>query len=225
MIASRPSRLVMTLVAGGALVGFAGCSSEGNSSAPSGSVSADPAAFCQSVVDIQSAVVKQPRDMEAVKSNVEKMKANAPADLATQVPIVSSAVLSSEAQPAEGFIQSFADVVNWIGTNCNAKTLNVAVNAKGKLSGVPATERAGITVLKVTSTDGKAYVGILRKADGVTETGAELLIPPNKKGQGKVSVVVAGNSIGVGELTPGNYVVAVAGQDSKPTDAVDMTVK
>jgi hypothetical protein len=223
----------VTLAATGLAVAaaLAGCSASPGSSTPSATptdsmtVSAETAAFCTSLGEIQTAVVAPTPDPKQIESLLTTIQDTAPQELATDIPVVSAAARNPSEQPGADFYPAMTKMATWVGENCDAQVITAAVSADGKLVDVPATAKAGLTVITASSADGSASVGIMRRAEGATQSPSELLQMSDKEIQGKLSYVSSGNPSGVAELTPGNYVFVAFSTNGPPTDAVDLTVQ
>lgn len=228
MYRRRTSLIVLAAglaAAGGVLSGCSSTSStsETTASANAPSVDAKATAFCTSLGQIQTAVVVQKPDDVRIKALITTMEQNAPSALSSEVATLSKAASDPSQQPGPDFGAAFTTISTWIADNCNPQIITVTVGPDNALSAAPDTAASGLTVFRFDGATGQGV--ILRRAPGVTTSAAELLKLPEAEAQSQFSFVTSASPTGVGELAPGDYVVALTDASGAPVSAQDITVK
>ena len=175
----------------------------------------DTAAFCQSIVDVQSAVnaLDGPEaDPAAVATAIDAAEASAPADIAdTAATFVAEGRAALEAGPSDAFFAAYGEVAAWMSGNCDYQVVDVTA-VDYSFSGVPETLEAGPTVFNFANdgTEEHEFV-FVRINDDVTMSIEELIALPEEEANsmitfGGATFAMPGTSAAtVAELEPGRW--------------------
>ena len=188
---------------------------------PTEPAAADSAAFCDAYTEITILFSTAP-DPAAIAANAEIIEASAPAEIASEITVMTDAVgavLASNgedfsAMEAPEFATAQGVVDPFVFANCDFDASLEVVGADYSFSGIPDTIDGGRVALLFTNEGAEAHeIAIMRRNDGVTESFEELLSLPEEQAMEKVTPVggtfapTTGTSgLLVADLEPGDYI-------------------
>lgn len=181
---------------------------------------ADPAAFCQAAVDVQSVInaLDGPAgDPAALEPALAAVEASTPEEIAEPAGVIveigRAQAEGGEISPEdeEAFIGAIGEVTAWMSDNCDYESVDV-VGVDYRFDGVPETLPAGPAIFNFANegTEQHEYV-MFRLNDDTTETVEELLALPEEEVFTKITFAGfayadPGESSGlIADLTPGRY--------------------
>lgn len=181
---------------------------------------ADPAAFCQAVIDTQNEVnaLNGPQgDPDALGAALDAVEAATPEEITDPLAVLvetgrARVAGDDEGGPAEDeYFDAVGEVTTWMSDNCGYESIDVIL-ADYSFEGVPETIPAGPTVFSFVNEGAEEHEFVFfRINDDVTESVEELLMLPQEEVLSKVtfegsSFASAGESSGaVADLAPGRY--------------------
>jgi hypothetical protein len=227
-------------------LGLAGCGDDSDDDASTGDTTptaADPAAYCDALIDFNGAVFQYDINPDSSKDDVtaagqvlapkfQKVADNAPADLSDTADELNDSVQGlldgdAEAFSADATFEKYTSLMSDSIDECDFPVTDVTA-VDYAFEGLPATFDAGTQAFKFINSSSKEEheLAILEKGEGTTESWDELLQLPEEqvgdKAQFKGSTFAppGGESATVVTLEPGSYVavcfIPVGGAEDGP---------